>query len=214
MLDLYEISNNNPLLAILRNIPKEKILKTVEALYLGGVKFVEIAMNSKDAEEEISLVSRRFGDSIYIGAGTAINVPIAKAALSAGAQFLLAPSTDRDVLEFAEREKIAMLPGVLTPSDVSLSVSYGFKTLKLFPAGDMPKSYVKSLKGPFDDTNYIAIGGVNAENAAEFIKCGSIGVGIGSAIFPKGALAEERYSDISASVLNLIKKLKDVKESL
>jgi len=214
MIDLKEAVAENPLLAILRNIPKEKIVKSVGALLDGGVRFIEIALNSKDAEEEISLVRASFGKKILLGAGTAITVERAKAAIAAGADFLLAPSADREVLEYAEREKIAMLPGVLTPSDVSLAYSHGFKTLKLFPAGDMPRGYVKSLKGPFDDTDYIAIGGVNANNSVDFINAGCIGVGLGSSIFPKGAIEEERYADAAEAVSSLLMKIKCAKEKI
>ena len=81
-----------------------------------------------------------------------------------------------------------LLPGVLTPTDVALCLEYGFKTMKLFPAGAMPRSYVKDLKGPFDETNYMAIGGVKRENVGEFFDAGCISVGLASGLMPPGAV--------------------------
>ena len=76
------------------------------------------------------------------------------------------------VLEYCRDQGIAMLPGALTPSDVSACLRYGFSTIKLFPAGDMPKGYIKSLKGPLDGTEYVAIGGVNPGNIGDFFRQG------------------------------------------
>lgn len=81
-----------------------------------------------------------------------------------------------------------MLPGALTPAAASVCVRHGFHTIKLFPAGDMPKGYIKSLKGPFDETEYVAICGVNKDNIADFMHEGYIGVGIGSNMVPREAM--------------------------
>ena len=89
----------------------------------------------------------------------AITVELAEKALNAGAQFLLTPGAPTDVLEYCAKNNVKLLPGVLTPSEIAASLEYGYKTMKLFPAGAMPLNYVKSLKGPFDQGNYVAIGG-------------------------------------------------------
>lgn len=94
-----------------------------------------------------------------VGAGTAITVGLAKKALEAGAQFLLTPGTPLDVMEYCKKNRVKLLPSVLTPSEVAVSLEYGYQTMKLFPAGNMPLNYVKSLKGPFDRAEFVAIGG-------------------------------------------------------
>ena len=152
-MDMYEVFAQNPLLAILRNVPKEITLDYAGAILKGGVKVFEVALNSPDALEQITMLHKAYGGQCLIGAGTAITVERAQAALDAGAQFLLTPGTPPEVLAFCRDRNVMLLPGVLTPTDVAVSLQYGFKTMKLFPAGDMPRSYVKDLKGPFDDTN-------------------------------------------------------------
>ena len=206
-MNMKEIVLKNPLLAILRNIPDDMILNYAEAIINGGVKFFEVALNSKNALEQISLLKKTFGSDALIGAGTAITPERAKSAIDAGASFLLSPSTDEAVLKYCRDNNIPFLPGALTPSDVSLCVRYGFNVIKLFPAGDMPKGYIKSLKGPFDNTDYVAIGGVNAENAADFIKQGYIGVGLGSAIIPKEFAQKGEWDKASKYISDLLKNI-------
>ena len=209
--DIKELVINNPVLAIMRGVPKERIIDHAEAIVDGGIGFFEVALNSPDALSEIAMLRKHFGDSVCIGAGTAITVERAKAAIEAGAQFLLSPSTNEDVLQYCHGEGIAIMPGALTPTDVSLCLRYGFDTIKLFPAGDMPMSYVKSLKGPFDETEYVAIGGVNSSNAADFIKAGYIGIGLGSNLMPKDAIKMGDYKTASESVYNILESVRKAK---
>ena len=203
----------NPLLAILRGVDDSILIDYTEAIVEGGVAFFEVALNTDGALEQIKRLKAHFGDRILVGAGTAITVEKARSAVEAGAEFLLAPSTDEDVLAFCQKEGIEMLPGALTPSDVSLCLRYGFDTIKLFPAADMPMSYAKHLKGPFSDTEYVAIGGVNSENMTEFIRNGYIGVGLGSNILPKDAVAARDWKRASEYVKSLTDQLKNVKKN-
>lgn len=188
-MDMYEIVKQNPLLAILRNVPLELTLDYTDAVVAGGVRFFEVALNSPHALRQIAMMRKKYGGSCMIGAGTAITVERAKSALDAGAQFLLTPGTPLDVLEYCAGNDILLLPGVLTPSDVATCLEFGFKTMKLFPAGAMPRSYVRDLKGPFSDTHYMAIGGVNPDNIGEFFEAGCIAAGLASSLMPKDAVA-------------------------
>ena len=163
-MDTYDLVSKHPLLAILRNVPLEKTIDYAEAAVQGGAPFFEVALNSPHALEQITMLRTHFGDRCTVGAGTAITVERCKAALDAGAQFLLTPGTPLDVFSYCAENDIALLPGVLTPTDVATSLQFGYKTMKLFPAGSMPRHYVKDLQGPFDGTNYMAIGGVRTSS--------------------------------------------------
>lgn len=207
-MDLRKVIAENPILAIMRNVPLEITLDYAKAIIDGGINFFEVALNSPNALEQISMLKKAYGDKAYIGAGTAITVQRAKAAVEAGAQFLLAPSTDPDVLEYCRDNNIPILPGALTPSDVTTCLSYGFNVIKLFPAGDMPKGYIKSLKGPLDNTDYVAIGGVNKDNLKEFFEQGYIGVGLGSNILPKEAVVNRDWAAASKYVKELLNTIK------
>ena len=210
-MDIRAVVRENPLLAILRNVPLDITIDYAEAIYAGGVAFFEVALNSDHALEQIAMLRDHFGDRAWVGAGTAITVERAEAAILAGAQFLLAPSTDPEVLAWCRDRGVTIMPGCLTPSDVTCCLRYGFDTIKLFPAGDMPKGYIKSLKGPLDNTEYVAIGGVSPENLTDFFRQGYIGVGLGSSILPKDAVAARDWEACSKYVAAMMEKIESVR---
>ncbi|NLD88520.1 MAG: bifunctional 4-hydroxy-2-oxoglutarate aldolase/2-dehydro-3-deoxy-phosphogluconate aldolase [Clostridiales bacterium] len=196
---MKELTKKYKITAILRGMETERAVRYVSALYEGGLRLFEVALNTKDALNQIERLCAEFPGAI-IGAGTVLTPSLASDAVSAGAKFLLSPSTNPEVLEYCASQKIKILPGVLTPTDVSVCLSYGISTMKLFPAGDMPKSYVKSLRGPFDGTEYVAVGGISPENTPEYLKAGYIGVGIGSSLVPKGISDEKIPEYIKTSL--------------
>lgn len=206
-MDMYEIVAKHPLLAILRNIPLEKTLDYAGAAVQGGAAFFEVALNSPHALEQITLLRKHFGDRCLVGAGTAITVEKCKAALDAGAQFLLTPGTPVDVFEYCASNDVALLPGVLTPTDVAVSLEFGYKTMKLFPAGSMPPQYIKDLKGPFSGTHYMAIGGVSPSNIRQFFEAGYLSVGLASSLMPKEAVAAGDWDACAAYVKNLVDQI-------
>lgn len=206
-MDMYEIVANHPLLAILRNVPLEKTIDYAEAAVRGGAPFFEVALNSPHALQQIAMLRTHFGERCLVGAGTAITVERCKRALDAGAQFLLTPGTPLEVFEYCAQNDVALLPGVLSPSDVATSLTYGYKTMKLFPAGSMPMHYLKDLKGPFDGTNYMAIGGVNPDNIHQFFEAGYLSVGLASSLMPKAAVAAGDWDACEAHVRSLVARI-------
>lgn len=198
-----------PLLAILRNIPLEITADYGSAVVAGGIRYIEVALNSAHALEQIRILRDTLGSRAHVGAGTAITVDLAKAAVEADAEFLLSPSTDADVLAWCRENGVAMLPGVMTPSDVSVCLRYGFDVLKLFPAGELPMTCVKSLKGPFDNTDYVAIGGVNRENMCEFLRRGCIAVGMSGGLLPKAHVAARDWDGCTAYVRDMMNELRE-----
>lgn len=206
-MDMYSIVSQNPLLGILRNVPKEKTLDYAEAAVRGGVAFFEVALNSPDALAQITMLRTRFGDRCLVGAGTAITVERCRAAMAAGAQFLLTPGTPLDVLSYCAAQNIPLLPGVLTPTDVAVCLEYGYRTMKLFPAGSMPKGYLKDLKGPFDDTHYMAIGGVNPDNIRQMLDAGYLSVGLASSLMPKAAVEANDWQACEDYVRDLVRRI-------
>ncbi len=209
-MDFRQIVKDNPLLAILRNVPPDRTLDYAGAAVRGGVSFFEVALNSPHALEQITMLRTHFGDRCLVGAGTAITVDLCRAALDAGAQFLLTPGTPPEVFQYCAQRGAALLPGVLTPSDVAVSLQYGYSTMKLFPAGSMPMGYVKDLKGPFDDTDYVAIGGVCPGNISQFLEAGCMGVGLASSLMPREAAAAGDWETCAAYVRELVQKTKKI----
>ena len=202
-MDIRGTFRENPVLAILRNIPAKQAVPYAQAAYEGGIRLFEVAMNSEDGLEQLRTLRRHFEGLARVGAVTVTTVELAKAALDAGAMFLLAPSCPLEMLCYCRDNRIAFLPGVFTPSEAGLCLAHGFDTLKLFPAGDLPLSYVKSLKGPLDGSEYVAIGGVTPDNAHDFIKAGYLGVGLGSNLFPAEAVKHSDWAKAAERVRSM-----------
>lgn len=214
MLDLEQIMQEHPVLGILRNIPQDKTIDYADAAIRGGVSFFEVALNSPCALQQIEMLRDKFGEQCLVGAGTAITPELCQQAIATGAQFLLTPGTPLDVLRYCRDHEIALLPGVLTPTDVAVSIEYGYHAMKLFPAGSMPLRYLKDLQGPFDKTQFMAIGGVNAENAADFLRAGYQSIGLASALMPKAAVAAGDWQTCENQVRKIVEQVNAVIYSL
>lgn len=201
---MYSFFKDKKICAILRKLPPEIIQEYAHAIYQGGISMFEVALNSSDSYKQIAALRNMFGENALVGAGTVLSEEQAKNALESGAQFLLTPCVQENILDFCTKNQIKILPGVMTPSDVALCLFYGITTMKLFPAGDLPSNYIRSLKGPFDTTEYVAVGGVNSNNIKTFFANGFIGVGIGNALVPKEYLENRCWKKIQNHVDKLI----------
>lgn len=197
---MEEIIQKNPLIAILRNIENEILPYYTEAILNGGIHAVEVAMNTPNGAEQIRLLHDKFGSDILLGAGTVITQERIFSSLNAGASFFLTPSVTEENLSTLCKSPIPVLPGVLSPSDVELCLRYGLHTMKLFPAASLPASYIKNLKGPFSDTQYVAVGGVSLANLPDIFKAGFVGAGIGSSLIPQQFLDNRDWKGAAEAV--------------
>lgn len=188
------------LVVILRNIPTYKLLKVLNLLLEEGVKFVEITMNTKDAEKQIQMASEKFGDRLVIGAGTVNDIETLKVAIKSGANYFLTPGLNEEVLKYASENKIKGVPGFTTASEALMAMRYGFNFLKLFPAGEFSKNYLNSLKGPLNNLECMAVGGVEIDNIEEFFKAGFLAVGIGSSAVPKKYLDCDDWNSLRLNI--------------
>ena len=203
---MREILENNKVCAILRNIPGDYVLDYARAAYRGGIRMFEVAMNTPEGARQIELLRNELKADTCIGAGTVIDERRCREAKAAGAQFFLTPSVSVTTFKFCRFHDIPLLPGVLTPSDVNICLDYGYTVMKLFPAGEMPRHYIRSLKGPFDNTDYVAVGGVSLENYREFLDGGYVGVGIGSNLIPHNYIEERDWEKAAAYIGSFLKK--------
>ena len=203
-MDIKEIVTAHPIIAILRNIENTLLLPYVESILEGGIGAVEIAVNSPEAFEQIRLLRENFGSGLLVGAGTVTSEDRMQNSLDAGASFFLTPSVSEELLLQFKKLGLPVLPGVLSPSEVSLCLMYDMNIMKLFPAGELPLSYIRSLKGPFNTAEFVAVGGVNAGNMASFFHAGFLGVGIGSSLVPEDKLRARDWTYIRAHVKQLV----------
>lgn len=177
----------------------------VRAIYAGGISIVEITMTVPNASVLISELVRDYADKLLVGAGTVLTVEQAIECLDAGAAFLVSPGLSLPVLAAAqERGKLA-IPGALTPTEVMGAAREGARLIKIFPCESMGGAkYIKSLRGPFPDLDFIPTGGVGISNACDYFAAGSFALGIGSELVDLKALRKGDSQTISKNCSKLV----------
>ncbi|MGA2877823.1 MAG: bifunctional 4-hydroxy-2-oxoglutarate aldolase/2-dehydro-3-deoxy-phosphogluconate aldolase [Bryobacteraceae bacterium] len=166
----------------------EDALFAAEAVSRGGLPIVELTMTvPKAAELIVKLVKEH--PHMVVGAGTVLNVETARACLAAGANFITSPGLDLEVVEFAVKAGIVVIPGVLTPSEIITAVKAGADFVKIFPCSQVGGvDYLRALKAPFPKVSFIASGGVNQQTAGQYLAAGATAVGIGADLIPPRAI--------------------------
>jgi 2-dehydro-3-deoxyphosphogluconate aldolase / (4S)-4-hydroxy-2-oxoglutarate aldolase len=172
-----------PVLGILRGLSAESAVAAAEQLWRAGIPLVEVSLSDEDALASLQAVCRRGREiGCAAGAGTVLTPDQVTAAEDAGAAFAVAPGLDRQTVDAARARGLPYLPGVATPSEVQLALALGCRTLKLFPASALGIDWLRGLAGPFPEVQFVAVGGVDARNAGDWMAAGAIGVGVGSAL--------------------------------
>lgn len=189
--------------AIVRLNDANAATAAAQALILGGVSVIEFSLTSREAITAIEHM-RDSNGHVAVGAGTVLTMEHAKAAVDAGAEFLISPGFDCDILAWASDRDILYVPGVLTPTEVHRATKSGAEMLKLFPAAPMGAAYVRQLLGPFPNLSLIATGGIDEENMWAFLEAGASAVAIGSALVnPVTAAAPAALSECARGLQTL-----------
>jgi 2-dehydro-3-deoxyphosphogluconate aldolase/(4S)-4-hydroxy-2-oxoglutarate aldolase len=204
MFSTYDI----PILAILRGVTKKDIKPLINIFIKAGLKYLEITMNTPQADNLIRLFKKEAGSSLVIGAGTVLDRINFNDALAAGAEFIVTPSVNEVVITLCRESKLPVFPGGLTPTEVHKAWSMGAEMVKLFPANLHGPGYIKALRGPFSDIKIMAVGGVDEKNIAEYFKQGANAVAFGGGIIKPEWLHEEKYNLIEEKLMILIRAFK------
>jgi 2-dehydro-3-deoxyphosphogluconate aldolase/(4S)-4-hydroxy-2-oxoglutarate aldolase len=183
----------NKLIAIIRGSKPEHVLAIANALYEGGIKVLEITMNSPKALQVIEEVSSVLGDKMLVGAGTVLDKETARAAILAGAKFILSPTVDLETIKMTKRYGAVSIPGAFTPTEILSAYENGGDIIKVFPASILGPGYIKDLHGPLPQIPLLPTGGIDLSNVAAYIKSGSVGVGLGSSLVNPREEVNEAY---------------------
>ena len=204
---------NHKIISIVRGMDKEKTVKIARALYEGGVRFIEVTFNQKDPEkfyetvESIRAIREEMGDKMFVGAGTVTSVELVDMAAQAGALYIISPDMDEDVIRRTRELGLVSMPGAYTATEAKKAHNAGADFIKLFPCiGDAP-AYVKALCAPFNHIRFLAVGGVHSDNAADFIKAGAVGVGVGSSLMNKAWVDAGEYEKITEEAKKMIRNM-------
>ena len=170
---LYNELKSAKLIPVLRKIPYETSQSLIEALILGGIKALEITMDTEKATEIIKETRQQFSDQVIVGAGTVLTVEDCRKAVDAGAQFIVSPSLNLDVVEYSLKNGLAVVPGVFTPTEMQTAYMAGAEMIKLFPASALSPGFIKDVKGPLSHIDIMTTGGITLANANSYLEAGA-----------------------------------------
>lgn len=193
----------NKLIAILRGIPKEKLISVAEALFSGGIRLLEItysadgSISDEETARQIEELSLHFKDRMLIGAGTVLNKNQVRLTKSAGGLFIISPDTNEEVIKETVKSGLVSIPGALTPSEITLANRLGADFIKLFPISNLGVDYVKSIKAPLSHIKLLAVGGIDQNNIGDYLQSGVCGFGIGSGITDKKLINANDFEGIT-----------------
>lgn len=202
------------IIAIVRGADVAQAVAAAKALYEGGVSLVEVTFNQKAPEtfvttaEAIRSIREQLGDRVLVGAGTVLTVEQVKLAANAGAAYIISPNTDEAVIAKTLELGLVSLPGAYSPTEAVQAHNAGADFVKVFPCvGDAP-AYVKALCAPLSHIKFLAVGGVSAENAADFMKAGAVGLGVGSSLVNKKWLDSGEFFKITEQAQRFVDAVK------
>ena len=212
-MDLLGFLKPMPVIGILRDIPRGAEEACIKTALSCGLRAIEVTMNTDGAVEilrNLKALAKPY-DDLKVGAGTVRHISEYQKAVYAGAAFIVTPNSRKDVIKTADSENIPIIPGALTPTEVQKAYDLGATAVKIFPVNCVGgPEYIKALRGPYRDIPLLACGGVNAENAASYLKAGADLLAFGGSIFSPKLMAEGNWDEIGKRLKALLDAVRAV----
>lgn len=184
------------LVAIIRSHDSAQLVDVARALYDGGISVIEITMSVPHALDVMRQVRLALGDKLLLGAGTVLDPETARAVLLAGAEFIVAPALNLEVIRLCQRYDKLVMPGAFTPTEVLTAWEAGADIVKVFPADCVGPAFFKAVRGPLPQIRLMPTGGVDLTTAAAFLKAGACCLGVGSHLVDPKLIAERNFARI------------------
>jgi 2-dehydro-3-deoxyphosphogluconate aldolase/(4S)-4-hydroxy-2-oxoglutarate aldolase len=197
------------IVAIIRAPDGSLLVDVAEALVAGGVDVLEVTFTVPQAHRVLEQVAARLGDRVLLGAGTVLDTETARIALLAGAQFIVSPVVNTEVIQLCRRYDKLVMPGALTPTEILTAWQAGADIVKVFPSDITGPAYLKAVHGPLPQIRLMPTGGVNLQTAADFLKAGACALGIGSSLVEPAAVAAgdfERIRTLAAQYVKIVRE--------
>ncbi|MEX0676746.1 MAG: bifunctional 4-hydroxy-2-oxoglutarate aldolase/2-dehydro-3-deoxy-phosphogluconate aldolase [Pirellulales bacterium] len=188
----------NGIVAVIRAASGELLADVAEALLAGGVEIMEVTFTVPRAHEVLRRVAERLGGRILLGAGTVLDAETARAALLEGAEFIVSPTVNLDVIKICRRYDKLVIPGALSPTEVLWAWEAGADIVKIFPADMGGPQYLKALAGPLPQVRLMPTGGVNLQTAGEFLRAGAFALGVGGSLVDPKAVSSGDLAKIES----------------
>ena len=200
---------------VVRAASAEQAFLACRALHAGGVDVFEITMTVPDALRVIRELVVQFSGEVLVGAGTVLDADTARACIRAGAEFVVSPGFDPEIVRATHDAGKPALPGALTPTEIMAATRAGADIIKIFPASALGGAkYLRALRAPFEYVRFLPTGGVNASTAREFIVAGAVALGVGSELIDAQTLARGDSALITARARELVTQVRVARQEL
>ena len=209
--DIVRQIESTGIVAIIRAQDSAQLIDVVHALHAGGLTCIEVTMTTPNALDVIAEARQACGDTAAIGVGSVLDAETARAAILAGAQFVVAPITDLPTIEMCRTYSVPVLPGAMTPTEVVRAWKAGADFVKVFPTSVLGAGHIKDLRGPLPQIKLVPTGGVDLDTVATFIHAGAAAVGVGSALVSKKIVKDRDYAGLKASAAQWLKRVREAR---
>jgi 2-dehydro-3-deoxyphosphogluconate aldolase / (4S)-4-hydroxy-2-oxoglutarate aldolase len=199
------------IVAVIRAESPDLLVDVAEALLAGGVEVMEVTFTVPRAARVIEKVADKLGSRILLGAGTVLDTETARAAFLAGAEFIVSPAVNVEVIEVCRRYSKLVMPGAFTPTEVVTAWQAGADIVKVFPSDLVGPKYLKLLHGPLPHIRLMPTGGVNLDTASEFLKAGACALGIGGSLVEAKAVAAgdmKRIESLAKQFVDVVERFR------
>lgn len=201
--EIIESIEQNKIIVILRGLDRETLFKTVQAMAEGGIRLCEVTFSATGnpsnevIAENIRALAEKFRGKVRVGAGTVLTPEQVELAAKAGAEYIISPDTNPDVIRRTRELGLVSIPGSMTPSEATLANRCGADFVKLFPNSEFQPSYLKAIAVPLSHIRFLAVGGVNEHNISDYLAAGAAGAGIATGIVNKKMIAAGDFAGIT-----------------
>ena len=202
----------NKIVAIIRGLSADEAVRTARALSEGGIKLIEVTFDQSRPEafsvttESIGRIRAELPD-VSVGAGTVLSPEQVDLAIDAGAEFIISPDADEAVIRHTVARGAVSMPGAYTATEIKRAHNAGADFVKVFPCLEGAAAYIKAVRAPLSHIKLLAVGGVNADNCADFIRAGAVGVGVGGALVNKTYIKNGEFDKITDLAKTFVKNL-------
>jgi 2-dehydro-3-deoxyphosphogluconate aldolase/(4S)-4-hydroxy-2-oxoglutarate aldolase len=194
--ELMQSLSREKIVAIIRGISAESGDATAKALADGGIVFLEVTLNTDGALDMISRFRADYEGRLRIGAGTVLDLGQAKEAVAAGAEYIISPNLDEEVVHYGVEQGVEVWPGTMTPTEIVRAYKAGASAVKVFPMGSLGINYLKEIRAPLNHIPMVATGGVNLQNINSVLDAGAIAVGLGGNLVDKQLVKDGKFDEL------------------